>query len=201
MKSRRRLILIGAAILCGTAPFLLLDASPWTALMKRSSPDGRSTAPAKSANPVRSDEIGPGPQNATISSLAPDADGNDVPLLVNASTNASGIARPEGSANADRRCEFEGAAFATVTPDRPTRPSNYLYLRARMPVTICIQDADRKTERVSLSKGEGRRFYGNPPFRLLGDRDSNIEIFYQGRPIDTRKTGPALALHPSADGP
>jgi transcriptional regulator with XRE-family HTH domain len=93
-------------------------------------------------------------------------------------------------------CDLDSNA-RTLSPDRPTKPADYVYLVASDPVVVCIQDADGRQTRLTLQAGRNVNIRGRPPFDLTADTWSHLQVFFQGQrmALPAGMTGVRLQAH------
>lgn len=192
--ARRRNLLLGAALLCTIAPFILFQFKTKTVGSKPPPSKGVKTAYSPSALTARVEATPKPPLEGAAGVSA----SSGIGLLGNSAMMfpaVIGIARAKG--DVANLCNFEQTSFASLTPEHPSHTSNFLYVRSIGPASVCVQDADRNSERFSLGYGETRSFYGKPPFRVVSEQHASVKVFYQGQSVDLENSGPTIALKPS----
>jgi hypothetical protein len=129
-----------------------------------------SQEPASTSPPVLVDKPdAAGPSAPAPAAGSPVADESDRVGLVEP------VALPRSS-----RCALDANA-QVISPDRPSKPADYVYLVASRQVTVCVQDASGRQSRVTLQAGRNVNIPGRPPFDLTADTLSHLQVFFQGQ--------------------
>jgi transcriptional regulator with XRE-family HTH domain len=90
---------------------------------------------------------------------------------------------PTPTLSASDSCSIKaGTPFSYSNPN-PSKPSNYVYIAARDKATFCVVDADGVLTNTTLESGTSRSIYGKPPFLVVPDNFSAVDIFYEGNKL------------------
>ncbi|MBU3620934.1 helix-turn-helix domain-containing protein [Polynucleobacter sp. CS-Odin-A6] len=73
-------------------------------------------------------------------------------------------------------------------PEAARKPANVVYVQTKSQQVICVVDASGKTQNKLLEPGVGISFNGKPPFKVLTDGLSQMDVFFQG--VKVRPSNP-----------
>jgi transcriptional regulator with XRE-family HTH domain len=68
-------------------------------------------------------------------------------------------------------------------PELARKPANTVYVQAKSQQVICVVDASGKIQNKLLEPGVGALFNGKPPYKLLTDGLSQMDIYFQGSKV------------------
>lgn len=132
----------------------------------------------------------PGDTGADVAPLAPaesrETSQASLPLPSAEETNAmSSTPERTGSAeaplqSAEAGCGL-GESLLRLSPERPSRSADYVYLVAIDEVTVCVRDAQGQQTHLTLQAGRNANVAGHPPFDLTADALSHVQVFFQGQ--------------------
>ena len=71
----------------------------------------------------------------------------------------------------------------TVMPALAEKPGNYVHIKARSDIEICVVDGERKVTQLRLKAGENRSVYGPSPWQISALDLTQIDIYFQGSHI------------------
>lgn len=71
------------------------------------------------------------------------------------------------------------------TPSNPLKPGNYIFIEARADSELCVLDSDNKLHVLILKAGMTQKVNGLAPFLLHTSNWQGVQVFFQGRPVQT----------------
>jgi len=77
-------------------------------------------------------------------------------------------------------CHPADTAAVSYRPDAPKKAGDMVYLQSKTAQTVCVVDANGKTQNKTLEPGVGVSVYGKPPLKVLTSGAAQVDIYYQG---------------------
>ena len=77
-------------------------------------------------------------------------------------------------------CPSADTAAVSYRPDAPKKAGDMVYLQSKIAQTVCVVDANGKTQNKTLEPGVGVSIYGKPPLKVLTSGAAQVDIYYQG---------------------
>lgn len=133
------------------------------------------------------------PANPPTDADTKSAPANSEPAAVVASAPAP-VAAPVST-----ECPPADTNVATYKPDAPKKAGNMVYLQSKTAQTVCVTDANGKTQNKTLEPGVGASVYGKPPFKVLTTGQAAVDLFYQGAKVRLSNTVNKTILLESAE--
>jgi hypothetical protein len=84
----------------------------------------------------------------------------------------------------------------TVSPDRPSKAADYVYLVASDEVVICVQDASGRMTHMKLAAGRNANIPGRAPFYVTAEPMLHLQVFFQGQRLAWTPGLAGLRLQP-----
>ncbi len=129
-------------------------------------------------------------QAGTAPFLVPPEAGRAAPALPPAAAEtlaASPVTRevPAQPASAEARAEAGEPPCApspapSVTPPQASKPGDMVYVVSRASLDLCVIDGQGRPQQFRLEAGEGRSFYGPPPWQLHSSQLRQAQLYFQG---------------------
>jgi transcriptional regulator with XRE-family HTH domain len=85
-------------------------------------------------------------------------------------------------------CPPADASALTYRPDAPKKAGDMVYLQSKTAQTVCVVDANGKTQNKSLEPGVGTSVYGMPPLKVLTGGLNQVDLYYQGAKVRVGST-------------
>jgi hypothetical protein len=102
-------------------------------------------------------------------------------------------------------CPPADAAALNYKPEAPKKAGDMVYLQSKTAQTVCVVDANGKTQNKTLEPGVGVSIYGKPPLRVLTGGLNQVDLYYQGAKVRLGNTSsktinlePAEIIQPAA---
>ncbi|MBU3603617.1 helix-turn-helix domain-containing protein [Polynucleobacter sp. AP-Kaivos-20-H2] len=102
-------------------------------------------------------------------------------------------------------CPPEDASALNFRPEAPKKAGNMVYLQSRTAQTVCVVDANGKTQNKTLEPGVGASVNGKPPLKVLTGGLKQVDLYYQGAKVRISNTSsktiilePAEIIQPPA---
>lgn len=86
----------------------------------------------------------------------------------------------KSSANDSSQCSFSGEG-PEIMPTVAYKPSSYVYLEALADTVICLEDGQKKMNRLSLLAGSSKTVTGSSPWKFSIKAAQEVKVFYQGQ--------------------
>jgi len=83
----------------------------------------------------------------------------------------------------DAGCPKADASPTAYTVSDPTKPGNFVYVVTKTKQTVCVIDASGKSTMQTIDAGGNHTFTGKSPFTVLTNGLSQVNVFFQGRPV------------------
>lgn len=80
-------------------------------------------------------------------------------------------------------CPKADTNVVEVRITEPSKPGNFVYVQAKTKQVICVVDATGKNMMQTLEAGAAHTFPGRAPFTVLTQGLSQVQVYYQGRPV------------------
>lgn len=80
-------------------------------------------------------------------------------------------------------CDLNGFEPYLYKGSNPSKPSNYLYVVAKVKSHFCVLDAKNTVTELDLNVDSARSIYGTAPFTFISKRLRDVDIFYQGNKV------------------
>ena len=71
------------------------------------------------------------------------------------------------------------------TPSNPLKPGSYIYIEAKADSALCVLDSDNKLSLINLKAGMTQKVNGLAPFLVHTSNWQGLQIFFQGRLVQT----------------
>jgi len=82
--------------------------------------------------------------------------------------------------NDSSQCRFRGEG-PEIMPTVAYKPSSYVYLEALADTVICLEDGQKKMNRLSLLAGSSKTVTGSSPWKISIKAAQEVKVFYQGQ--------------------
>ena len=86
----------------------------------------------------------------------------------------------KSSANDSSQCNFSGEG-PEIMPTVAYKPSSYVYLEALADTVICLEDGQKKRNRLSLLAGSSKTVTGSSPWKISIKAAQEVKVFSQGQ--------------------
>jgi cytoskeletal protein RodZ len=86
------------------------------------------------------------------------------------------------------------AQATPVSIDNPIKAPGHIYFESQNVQTVCVSDADGKTETFKVFLGSKYIFDGKQPFTMTANDFSQLTIYYQGRKVPDLRNFQAISL-------
>ncbi len=90
-------------------------------------------------------------------------------------------------------CAFTGRGIEVVS-SYPTKPADYVYVKATQKTQICVRDATGKTTSQTLNTNESQNVSGASPFQFAVERPDDVKIYFQGQRVHAQSDADFLVL-------
>lgn len=105
--------------------------------------------------------------------------------------NAPAVPAPAAqpvAAAASTECPLADASFLNYKPEAPKKSGDMVYLQSKIAQTVCVVDANGKTQNKTLEPGVGVSVYGKPPFKVLTSGLDQLDLYFQGAKVRAGNT-------------
>lgn len=86
-------------------------------------------------------------------------------------------------AAASTECPAADVSALNYKPDSPKKAGDSVYLQSKTAQTVCVVDVTGKTQNKQLEPGVGASVYGKPPFKVLTNGLSQVDLYFQGTKV------------------
>lgn len=103
--------------------------------------------------------------------------------------------------NGSHLCQQASAADTVITPVRPSKPGDMVYIVAHKMGSVCVVDGAGVSTLLSLKVKEARSVYGTAPWRVNFEQPEQAQLYFQGERLrlpDNQATTVALQESPRA---
>ena len=88
-------------------------------------------------------------------------------------------------------CPAPDASIATFKPTAPTKSGDFVYVVSKNKQVLCVKDGTGKIDRKVLDEAvtsmfTATSFYGKPPFLVMSNGLSQLDIFFQGQKVPSQ---------------
>ena len=77
-------------------------------------------------------------------------------------------------------CPPAQGPLPTFQPQQASKPGNVVYLLSPVRLQVCLTDARGEVQVSHLEAGQGRSFYGQPPWQVHSPELQRLEMYFQG---------------------
>ncbi len=103
-------------------------------------------------------------------------------IAIDATNNTPTEAVTAEPANPTSSCP-NSAQATPISIENPIKPAGHIYFESQNVQTVCISDADGKTETFKVFAGSKYIFDGKQPFTMTANDFGKLAIYYQGRKV------------------
>ncbi len=88
--------------------------------------------------------------------------------------------QPVAELPAPPACPPGTGQLPTVQPQQASKPGNMVYVVSPVRQQVCLTDARGEVQVSQLEAGQGRSFYGQPPWQIHSPELQRLEMYFQG---------------------
>jgi len=135
----------------------------------------------------------------------------NVPVAISAAASEGGASETAPSAvapadavvaaNTSHLCQQSSPVAAAITPSRPNKAGDMVYIVAHKMGSVCVVDGAGVSTLLSLKVKEARSVYGTAPWRVNFEHPEQAQLYFQGERLrlpDNQVTTVALQESPRA---